>query len=162
MSERWQFSRSSLRTPVNDEYGSCERTYAELRVYSGEMAPGDVTTILGIPPTSSIGLGEEKPPNSIGRSIVGKLNGWFLSSESAVESKDLRRHLDWLIFKLSPLAPRLHTLQETPGVKISVNCVWWSAGGGGGPTLWPEQMRRLADLNLECSFDFADYGDGDR
>jgi hypothetical protein len=44
---------------------------------------------------------------------------------------------------------------------VSVNCIWWSRFGDGGPTLWPEQVRALADLNLECSFAFADYSDTD-
>lgn len=41
---------------------------------------------------------------------------------------------------------------------MTVSCVWWSALGHGGPVLWPEQMKALADLNRECSFDiyFAD------
>jgi hypothetical protein len=42
---------------------------------------------------------------------------------------------------------------------MNVNCVWWSRYGDGGPTLWPEQMLRLAQLNLECSFEFAYYED---
>jgi len=52
-------------------------------------------------------------------------------------------------------------LQNIPGVRMSVNCVWYSRSGHGGPTLWPEQMRVLADLNLECSFDiyFQDKDD---
>jgi len=152
-------STESHLTPVDDDYGSCERTCAVLRVYSGEIAPADVTTLLGILPTSSIGIGERKGPNSLGMCRVGKLNGWFLSSESAVESKDLRRHLDWLVLQLEARADALHALQEKTGVRMSVNCVWWSKGGGGGPTLWPAQMRSLVGLNLECSFDFADYSE---
>lgn len=27
------------------------------------------------------------------------------------------------------------------------------AFGHGGPTLWPEQMRTMAERNLECGFD---------
>jgi hypothetical protein len=42
---------------------------------------------------------------------------------------------------------------------MRVNCVWWSAAGHGGPTLWPEQMAALAALNLECSFDVYFFGD---
>lgn len=41
---------------------------------------------------------------------------------------------------------------------MSVDCIWWSASGGGGPTLWPEQMACMAALNLECSFDISFYG----
>jgi uncharacterized protein DUF4279 len=146
-------------TPVDSAYGSCERTCAVLRIYSGAIVPAEVTAMLGVPPTSTIGLGERKPPNSLGRSQVGRLNGWFLSSESAVVSKDLRHHLDWLLLKLEPSGGALRALQKESGVRMNVNCVWWSKDGGGGPTLWPSQMRRLAELNLECSFEFADYSE---
>ena len=146
-------------TPVDYAYGSCERTCAVLRIYSREIVPAEVTARLGVPPTDTIGLGERKPPNSLGRSRVGKLNGWFLSSESVVESKDLRHHLDWLLLKLEPSGDALRALQKESGVCMNVNCVWWSKDGGGGPTLWPTQMRRLAELNLECSFDFSDYSE---
>ena len=42
---------------------------------------------------------------------------------------------------------------------MTVQCIWWSATGQGGPTLWPEQMRLLAALNPECSFDVSLFGD---
>jgi hypothetical protein len=148
-------------TPVDDQYGTCERTCAVLRIYSGDMRPAEVSTLLGIVPAFTVGVGEQKPSNSIGRSRVGKVNGWFLSSQSAVESKDIRHHLDWLLGILRQSSEELRELQEHPGVRMSVDCIWWSKQGGGGPTLWPEQMRGLSDLNLECSFDFAYYGDED-
>lgn len=148
-------------TPVDRDYGTCERTYAELRIYSGELKRDEMSAMLGVVPTFSIGVGEETPPNSLGRSIKGKINGWFLSSESAVASKDIRHHLDWLIETVRQHVKGLHELQERPGVRMSVNCIWWSKQGGGGPTLWPEQMRSLSELNLECSFDFAYYGEED-
>ena len=50
-------------------------------------------------------------------------------------------------------------LQEMEGVRMGVDCIWWSAYGDGGPTLWPEQMHLLADLNLECSFSVSFFGD---
>ena len=36
---------------------------------------------------------------------------------------------------------------------MTVNCIWYSRSGHGGPTLWPEDMADLARLNLECTFD---------
>lgn len=149
----------SRRTPIDDEYGTCERTYAELRLYCGAMHPSAITSLLGVNPTSQVVLGEPGRTNSLGRAPIGKLNGWFLSSEGNVESKDVRRHIDWLIAKLKPSSDALHELQAKPDIRMSVNCIWWSRFGDGGPTLWPDQMRALADLNLECSFDFADYSD---
>jgi hypothetical protein len=143
-------------TPYNDEYETCERTLAELRVYVDDLDPATVTKQLGIQPTSSQKKGEVRT-NSIGKQRTAKVGGWFLSSEGHVTSKDLRRHLDWLLVKLTPAADALRTLQQNPDVRMSVTCIWWSAGDG-GPTLWPSQMRGLADLGLECGFELAFYG----
>jgi len=144
---------------MDDEYETCERTCAELRIYCGAMHPSAVSNLLGTKPTSQVVLGE--PIISLRKVPIGKLNGWFLSSEGNVESKDIRRHLDWLIARLKPSSEVLRELQTKPDVRMSVNCIWWSRYGDGGPTLWPEQMRVLADLNLECSFSCAYYGDDD-
>lgn len=149
----------SRLTPTDDTYETCEKTHVVLRIYSGEMHPSQVTNLLGLGPTRYVAVGEAGGVNSLGRAPIGKLNGWFLSSEGSVESKDMRRHLDWLIAKLQQSEDALRELQARSDVRMSVNCVWWSRYGEGGPTLWPEQMRALADLNLECSFDFADYSD---
>lgn len=152
---------SSRLTPLDDGYETCERTCAVLRVYPATMHPSLVSEMLGIKPTRQVVVGEPSPINSLGLSHIGKLNAWFLSSEDNVESKDTRRHLDWLIAKLQPSSNALRELQKKAGIRMSVDCIWWARFGGGGPTLWPEQMRALADLNLECSFDFSDYSDTD-
>ncbi len=92
------------------------------------------------------------------KSHVPRLNMWLLDSEGIVSSKDLRRHLDWIIGKVHPSRDALLSLQQLPDVTMNVSCVWWSLEGGGGPTLWPEQMLGLAELNLEVSIGFAHYG----
>jgi hypothetical protein len=91
--------------------------------------------------------------NSLGRTRVAPKNLWILSSEGSADSLDVRRHLDWLLARLVPNAKALLELQEVEGLVMTVHCVWYSRSGHGGPTLWPEQMRALADLNLECGFD---------
>jgi hypothetical protein len=67
--------------------------------------------------------------------------------------------LDWLLERLQNAERSLKTIQSEADVRMTVNCVWWSASGHGGPTLWPKQMSRLSDLNVECSFDVGFYGD---
>ena len=136
-----------------------ERTCAKLLIYPGELHPSALTTLLGITPTDTVAIGERKRPNSLGRAPIGKVNGWFLSSEGRVQSNDLRRHLDWLIAKLEPSQEQLRKLQSKAGVRMYVSCPWWSRSGGGCATLWPEQMRALAALNLECTISFADYSE---
>lgn len=148
----------SRRTPYDDAYETCERTYVALMVYPGEIEPVLVTRRLGVEPTSVQSKGE-RIENSLGRQRVVPLNGWFLSSEGKVRSLDVRRHLDWLLEKLMPAEAALKELQMLPNVSMGVSCIWWSAGGQGGPTLWPEQMARMAQLNLECSFDISFFGE---
>ncbi len=75
-------------------------------------------------------------------------------------SKDVRPHIDWLLDALANSTHGLQTLQDHHEVKMAVVCEWWSYGLG-GPTLWPEQMSRLADLNLECSFSLQLHPEGD-
>jgi hypothetical protein len=158
MTKPIDYKTGSRLTPMSEAYQTCERTCAEVRIYSGAMHPRKVTEFLGLAPTGQAAIGETSAPNSLGLTNAGKINGWFLSSEGHVESNDVRHHLDWLLAKLEPKGEALRQLQEYPGIRMSVNCPWWSRYGDGGPTLWPEQMRTLAALNLECSFDFAYYG----
>jgi Domain of unknown function (DUF4279) len=148
----------SRKTPYNDEYATCEFTYAKLRIYPGEFNPVTITHYLGITPTSTQTKGESTI-NSLGRGRIAPVNSWFLSSEGYVSSKDVRRHLDWLLDKLEPVSDRLKELQKQPEVRMAINCIWWSAYGQGGPTLWPEQMKRMAEMNLECAFDIYFFGD---
>jgi hypothetical protein len=157
MTQHKQSSLDSRSTPMDAFYDTCERTCAELRIYSGDMHPSTVTMRLGLEPTSVVAKGEASPPNSLGRTRLGTLNGWFLSSESFISSTDVRHHIDWLLGNLMQKRDALQVLQDDPGIKMGIVCPWWSQYGDGGPTLWPEQMRGMAELNLECSFSFADY-----
>ena len=147
-------------TPYDEAYPACERTLAELRIYPDLASPQSVTAHLGIEPTSLQTAGEALR-NSLHRTRLTKLNGWFLSSEQHCRSRDIRHHLDWLLEKLLPARDALISLQQWPKVKMGIYCIWWSASGGGGPVLWPQQMRGMADLNLECGFDISFYGDDD-
>ena len=143
----------SRQTPIDDEYGTCLETRATLRIYPpGDMSPHEITKRLEIEPSKVNVIGESHV-NRLGRVRVVKFNGWFLSTEGQVRSLDTRRHLLWLLERLAAKAMQLEELQSIPGVRMSVNCAWYSRSGHGGPTLWPEQMEALAGLNLECTFD---------
>jgi hypothetical protein len=147
----------SRLTGVDEAYATCERTCARLHIYSGEVPPEQISLRLSLQPTSVVNKGLVTT-NSLGRSRVGKSNGWFLSSEEHVESRDLRHHLDWLLERLRVRAEVLRELQDEEELTMAVSCIWWSKYGDGGPVLWPEQMKHLAELNLECGFELAFYG----
>lgn len=143
---------ASRMTPIDHSYGTCDRTCVDLRIYPSELRHEDISTLLGIQPTEMQNKGDEIP-TARGTIRVAKVTLWLLSSEGSVSSKDVRAHLDWLLDRLANSHEGLRDLQELHPVKMSVCCIWWSRSGHGGPTLWPEQMRELADLNLECSFE---------
>ncbi len=143
---------SSRRTPPDIDYGSCESTYTKLLVYLDVGNINFVTETLGIEPTEYQNNGDMFT-NSLGFIREAKCSYWCLSTEGKVKSKDLRHHLDWLLELLKGKEPAFNRLQQDPNIEMNVSCVWWSACGHGGPTLWPEQMALLAKLNLECSFD---------
>lgn len=127
----------------DDAYASCDKTYATLRIYTGEQSPQSVSAALGIHPTKLLLKDESR----------ARLNGWLLSSEGVVESRDVRRHVDWIIEQISGVETALLELQQQPNVWMDVFCYWLSSQGQGGPSLNPKQMECLARLNLKIGFD---------
>lgn len=143
---------SSRMTSPDPGYATCEETHAKLLIYPDSLSVAEVSNILKLEFTGAQKKGEEIV-NSRRRTRVAKKSLWILSSEGHVNSRDLRHHLSWLIGRLELNQIGLMRLQRHDGLKMTVSCVWWSALGHGGPVLWPEQMKALANLNLECSFD---------
>jgi Domain of unknown function (DUF4279) len=121
------------------DYPTCEQTYATLCVYPESLDPSDVTVRLGIEPSHWQRRGESRRPPS----RPAKINGWFLSSQGVVESRDVRRHLDWVLSMVVPRAEAILALQAE-ACRMDVSCFWVSASGHGGPSVQPAQMRELA------------------
>lgn len=153
-----QPKNESRLTPVNTDYPTCSETNAELRIYPTNLSISGITQRLEIRPTNAVEEGSTII-SSTGRKRRAKRAGWFLTTRDVVTSNDLRDHLDWLIAKLLPARDKLISMQLESDVKMVVNCIWWSASGHGGPTLWPEQMAALAKLNLELSLDIYFAGE---
>jgi hypothetical protein len=142
---------ASRLTPYNDDYGTCAFVKATFLVDCAETDPEIATEILNLQP-SGISKKGRVVKGTFGDRIEPR-NIWSLASEGEVHSQDLRRHLDWLLDLLEPVSTAIFTLQEMPDTIMRINCVWWSSVGHGGPCLWPEQMIRIARLNLELDFD---------
>lgn len=149
---------SKRLTPYDDDYPTCERTAAKLLIYTEEIEPDEISDRLGISPTRMVKKGA-KSVNSLGRERTAPCSYWMLDSESSVESKDLRVHLDWILDQCTGREQALEELREVNRIRDVISCVWWSAHGHGGPTLWPRQMEAMARLNLECGFDIYFFGD---
>jgi hypothetical protein len=151
--------RRQTRTAYRDQDPDCERTVVALRIYGDDLDPEQVSSSLGIDPTSSQRKGQIFPPNSFGRQRVAPIGGWFLSSEGVVESTDIRRHFEWLLGQLESRATEIGALRASPSVSIYISCIWWaSKDGGGGFVLAPEHLQKIGELGLECDFGVAFYG----
>ena len=136
----------------DDDYATCARTYVTLCIYPEDLDPPTVTARLGIEPTSWQRRGESIWRDGRPLPRIAPLSGWFLRSREEVESKDSRRHLDWLLDRVIPVSDVMRALQAE-GCRMNVWCYWLSQSGQGGPTLSTAQMRRMADLDLELWFD---------
>lgn len=128
----------------NDEYKTCSETYATLRIIG--LKPDEVTRHLGLRPTDSFVRGDVR------HAAPMRHDGWFLGSKGAVDSNDVRRHLDWILDQLSTQRDALRILVDR-GAKIDITCYWVSARRHGGPIISATQSKKLSDLDLEVSFD---------
>jgi len=141
----------------DDQYSTCDTTYATLRIFHEDLMPTEIDKLLGVQSTSSHKRGDIISPKHPNKGLR-KQGGWFLESEGHVDSKDSRRHIDWLLDQVESKATTLQKLRSQ-GFKIDIDCYWTSANGHGGPTISPEQSKRLAGLEIELWFDVYFMGD---
>ena len=147
-------SKSSFE--YNDSYPTCQRTYVTLLIYLPDtQSPDTVTARLGLKPSRTQVKGEMHG----GRKKLWP-NGWFLTSEGKVQSRDVRRHIDWLLEQLDHKMDNIQELMHT-GAEICISCFWTSAKGHGGPMLDPRILKRLAETGLGLGFDIYFEGDED-
>ncbi len=138
----------------NDDYPTCYRTYATLIIYPGDTDPEEISERLGLEPSRSQRRGEDLNP--AGRTPrIAPLNGWFLSSKEHIDSRDSRRHLDWILEQIAPKRECVRAIRAG-GCRVEISCYWCSAAGHGGPMVTPAQMRIMADCEVDLWFDF--YG----
>ena len=138
----------------NDSYPTCSRTHATFCVFLPEtIHPDELTERFGIQPSRTRVKGEV---------YKGKVRewptSWFLESEGKVDSKDVRRHIDWILEQIKNKSEIIKQLQ-TEGSQIHLSCFWGSAVGHGGPMLDAGILKRIALLNIGISFDIYFEGD---
>lgn len=139
----------------DDDYATCEKTFATLRIYPGALDPDEVTRQLGLDPSTTQQARDARVVNHLRH--AARPSGWFLSTDGVITSRDVRRHLDLLLDKLMPARSALSRLQAA-GAKTDVSCYWVSASGHGGPTISPPQAEKLVALCLDCWFDVYSIG----
>jgi hypothetical protein len=142
-----------MHAEYDDEYATCVETYATLRIFGEAVEPESVSSMLGMTPTR---LQRKGLPLHEGSRTITKLSGWFLETRGNVQSRDSRRHIDWLLDALTSKITRVQELQAR-GMEFDICCYWVSVGQG-GPTIGPEQSRLLGSLGIELWFDIYFHG----
>ena len=130
-----------------DDYPTCEETYATLRIYHDELDPEQISKALSLTPSDA-----QRKGDALSSGRVLPTGGWFLSSKDRVTSKDIRRHIVWILDQLDANKEALSLLQNQH-YEMNIFCFWASASGHGGPQLDHEIMKRLASLRLDVGFD---------
>jgi hypothetical protein len=129
-----------------DDDAGCLRTYATLRIYSGEINPSEISEALGIEPSRIWNKGSAET------AVPRKQNGWFLTSRGEVESLDTKRHVDFLLARLAGREAYLAEL-AAQGLQVDIMCLWQSANKSeGGPNLLPAQMQQLASMSIAIAW----------
>ena len=138
----------------NDDYPTCESTHATLCIYLPDYSDtNELSEELGLKPSRTQVKGEIRK---------GKLRkwptAWFLASTEKIQSKDVRRHIDWLLDQIKGKSNLINRLQIA-GSEIHISCYWASASGHGGPMLDTRILKRIAEMNIGISFDIYFAGD---
>jgi Domain of unknown function (DUF4279) len=140
-----------------DENPNCARTYATFRLMGDALKPDEVSDVLRVTPTKALAKDELIPVGRKGKATRRQLTGvWLLTSETALESTSLERHLIHLLDVLEPAARALDALRRQHDFGADFFCYWLAATGHGGPLVSPATLARIAALDVALGIDF--YG----
>jgi hypothetical protein len=120
------------------------------------LDPGAITKALGLEPTVALAKAQAIPAGRAGARRRQRVGIWLLSTENAVNSTSLERHLVHLIDAVEPKVEALQLVRAAQDLKADFFSYWLSATGNGGPELSPGTLGRIASLGASLGFDF--YG----
>jgi hypothetical protein len=105
----------------DDDYPTCSKTRAGLRIDHDDLNPERIIGLLGIEPseTQVKGRGQIRPNGT--ESGPAPIEGWFLSTHGVIYSRDLRRDVDWILDKLVGKDEILTRLQAN-GYRMDIFC----------------------------------------
>src|SRR4051812_6079927 len=99
-----------MPTAYDDDYPTCSRTYAGLRIYQNDLDPDRITRLLGVEPTDTQVRGRVSTEPR-GSKFVPRIGGWFLSTKGVITSRDVLRHVDLILDWLAGKDETLRNLQ---------------------------------------------------
>jgi hypothetical protein len=128
--------------------------YAYFWVHGYTGTAEEVSTLLGLAPTTVRRLGETSPH---GRPV--KFAAWEFASPLPRGQALLQDYLESLLVVLEPRIEAVRKLRaEFPA---GINCVGYYYGSNPGLHLSASLLNRLAKLQLDVDFDLYNYGETD-
>ena len=137
-----------MNEAYDDNYGTCKETSTCFRIMHPDLDLAAISQQLDLVPAWTRQKGQ-----IYGKSTPQRISIWALDTEGIITSRDMRRHLDWLLDQLEPKRDVLAQFRER-GYEMDLYCLWCRLGGTGGPMLSPYQMTRMAALELTIGFEF--------
>ena len=131
--------------------GKFESSTASLRIFGDDLAPDEVTQLLGCPPTIAYIKGQPRRPES---KHFWRFGGWLLDADDA-EPEDLDAQLNHILNQINPDLS-LWREQILARFRVDFFCGLYMRGGNSGLILSPATMLRLAERELEIGFDVYD------
>src|SRR5690349_13412524 len=109
-------------TSYSDDFPTCAETFTTFRIFSTTVSAPEISRRLWLRPSRSHAIGDPiKSPTNPSR----KEHAWFLSTKGQIDSRDTRRHLDWILDQLEPHLNELRSLQAE-GAQMDVMAYWVS------------------------------------
>jgi hypothetical protein len=125
---------------------TCLETFSTLRVFSEDVSPDVIGSILGVEATKKLPRDSSSPylPRR-------EMNYWEWCTRESVAAPDNMVHLHAIVALLLPRRDALKRLQDQ-GCQTDITNYWVSAGQG-GPSLSAVTMQVLGQLDLSVSWD---------
>ncbi len=126
--------------------------YVYFWVTSTDLAPNEVSGILGLEPSQTRTLGVQIAESRRARNHEWKLNGPVERGDGFIQD-----HLEALVAVLESKPRELGLLRGR--AELGINCVGYYYGANPGLHLSAALVKRVADLGLSIDFDLYNYAE---
>ena len=120
------------------------RTQAYFAIRGDGLIPQRITSELGIKPSSASKKGDTR---STSRGVFTSLwGGWALWSKGHVRDRDVRRHLEYLLRRLEPVAHVIEKYKSDPSLDVFVRISFEPQNLEGGISVSADLLGRICRL----------------
>lgn len=123
--------------------------FASLILRSEELNPQEITSQIGVNPSSSFKKGDLRRE--------GKFwphGFWELNSSEYVKSNDISVHIEWILDKIYPAKLKLISILDKLGIEGEISCFWVTDDAHAVVNLNRDVLSKITSLGLSLEFDF--------